>query len=819
MLRYLLFVGLFLTSVAGYSQISSTFNANALGWTTPNDADGTIGYSATGGNPGGMVFGSPLSFNLGAGTIYVPFNFVAPAAYLGNRSAYYNGTLRYEIQQSTTGTPNQYAEVTIANSGGITLYYFPTTPNQPAAAPVWTPYLVEFNNTTGFWKTTNSPTGPVAAETQIQSILSDLASLQIRGLYRDANTTNRLDNVSFTPPIIINTQPVASTFACPGTPITLTTAASGNPAITYQWQMIISGVYTNISNGGNYSGVTTNTLNINTTDGTATGNYRCTIAGTNVVNANTNNATVVIGTIPAAPTTTGATSCTPAALTLTASGLVNGQYRWYNVPTGGTILSTSNTYTTVLLTLTTTYYVSIFDGGCESSRTTVTATINTTPAAPTTTGSSACGSASVTVTAAGGLAGQYRWYTVPTGGIALGGQTNASYSTPVLTSTTTYYVAINNGFCQSTRTAVTATINTPPGAPTGTNAARCGTGTVVLNAAGGLAGQYRWYDVPTGGIAIGGQTNATYTTSSLTSTTPYYVAINNGTCESLRTTVTATINTLPNAPTTTGAESCPSASVTLTAAGGLAGQYRWYSVPTGGIAITGQTNNTYTTAIHTAPTSFYVAINNGVCESSRTAVLANVAEPGCDNIPPEIETVPLVTQIGGIVTLNLVNLISDPDNNLDLTQLAIVPPIGRWTNAFIDNNNNLIIDYTGVQFSGIDSIGIRVCDLYTCIVERLGISVVGEINIYNAISPGNDGNNDFFNLEHISILDETRDNKVSIYNRWGTLVWEGTNYDNVNIVFTGKSNSGNDLPTGTYFYKIEFKGGHKSESGYLVLKR
>lgn len=819
MLRYLLFVGLFLTSVAGYSQISSTFNANALGWTTPNDADGTIGYSVTGGNPGGMVFGNPFVIVLGAGSLYVPFNFVAPAAYLGNRSAYYNGTLRYEIQQSTTGTPNQYAEVTIANSGGITLYYFPTAPNQPAAAPVWTPYSVVFNNTTGFWKTTNSPTGPVAAETQIQSILSDLASLQIRGLYRDANTTNRLDNVSFTPPIIINTQPVASTFACAGTPVTLTTAASGNPAITYQWQMIISGVYTNISNGGNYSGVTTNTLNINTTDGTATGNYRCTIAGTNVVNANTNNATVVIGTIPAAPTTTGAASCIPAALTLTASGLVNGQYRWYTIPVGGTIQSTASTYTTPVLTLTTTYYVTIFDGACESTRTPVTATINTTPGAPTGTGAARCGAGTVTLAAAGGVTGQYRWYTVPTGGTALAGQTNATFITPGITLTTTYYVSINNGLCESTRTPVVATINTIPGAPTVTGAARCGVGTVTLNAAGAAAGQYRWYTVPTGGTAIGGQTASSYITPTINATTLYYVAINNGLCEGTRTTVTATINTPPNAPTTTGAESCLAASVTLTAAGGAAGQYRWYTLATSGTAIAGQTNNTFTTPVLTTPTTYYVAINNGTCESIRSAVLANVAEPGCDNIPPVIEIVPIVTQIGGVVTLNLQSLISDADNNLDLSLLAIVSPPGHAISSFIDGNYNLIVDYTGVEFSGIDSVAIRVCDIYTCVVERFGITVVSEINVYNAISPNNDGDNDTFLIEHIAALADTRENKVFIFNRWGDLVWKGINYDNADVVFKGLSNNGNELPSGTYFYKIEFNSGHKTESGYLVLKR
>lgn len=817
MFRAVLFIGIFIGSFSAYAQITSTFNANAQGWTTPNDADGTIGYNAAGGNPGGMVFGNPFVIVLGATTLYVPFNFVAPLAYRGNLSAYYNGTLRYDIQVSSTGAPNQYAEVTITDNSGVSLYYYPTASNQPLTT--WTTYSVALNNALGFWKTTNSPTGAAATEAQIQGRLADLASLEIRGLYRDANVTGRLDNVILTPPILITTQPAPTSFACPGTNITLTTVATNNPVITYRWQILIAGVYTNLNNGGNYSGVTTNTLTINTTDGTATGNYRCAVSGQNVENTNTNNASVNIGTLPTPPTTTGASSCVSAALTLTASGLVNGQYRWYATAVGGTVLSTAATYTTPVVSTTTTYYVCIFDGGCESTRTSVIATINTPPAAPTTTGSSSCGSGAITLTAAGGTAGQYRWYTVAVAGTAIAGQTNATYTTPVITGTTTYYVAINNGTCESTRTAVVATINTPPNAPTATGASVCGDSSVTLTAAGGTAGQYRWYTVSTGGTAIAGQTNATYATPVISSTTTYYVAINNGTCESTRASVIATINPLPNAPTVVNGESCTTASVTLTASGGSAGQYRWYTVSSGGTAIAGQSNASYVTPVLSTTTTYYVAINDGTCESIRTPITASIAPPSCFNAPPVVETVPIVTQIGGIVTLNLEDLISDPDNNLDLDALTVVTQPNSGADAYIDSNHNLVVDYTGISFSGTETVTIRVCDIYTCVNQLFTISVVGEIVIYNGVSPNNDGKNDFFLIENIATLSSTRENKVSVFNRWGSLVWEGTNYNNQNIVFSGKSKENADLPSGIYFYKIEFKGGHKPESGYLTLKR
>jgi gliding motility-associated-like protein len=986
MIRCLLLSGLILISICIHAQISSTFNANAEGWTAP-DANPAIAYSAAGGNPGGYVSGNPFFFNFGAGTIYVPFYFVAPTLYYGNRSAYYNGTLRYDVQQSTTGAPNQYAEVSIANNLGIVLYYYPPVSNQPPAAPSWATYTVVLNNALGYWKTTNNPAGVAATEVQLQGVLADLANLSIRGLYRDANVNGRLDNVRFTPPIIINTQPNSAT-VCSGAITTLTTAASGNPTITYQWEIESSpSVWTNVTNTGGYSGATTATLTINTTGNFGAGNYRCRISGINIVDALTNSATLTvnftaaptttgaarcgtgtvtlsaaggaagqyrwytvptggtaiagqtnstyttpsisttttyhvainngtcestrtavtatINTIPAAPITTAAARCGAGTVTLTAAGGAAGQYRWYTVPTGGTAIAgqTNNTYTTPSLSTTTTYHVAINNGTCESARTPVTATINTLPTAPTTTGGTRCGTGTVTLSAAGGAAGQYRWYTVPTGGTAIAGQTNSAYTTPSISTTTTYHVAINNGICESTRTALTATINTIPTAPTTTGAARCGSGTVTLSAAGGAAGQYRWYTVPTGGTAIAGQTNSTYTTPSISTTTTYHVAINNGTCESTRTAVTATINTIPAAPTITAAARCGTGTVTLTAAGGAAGQYRWYTVPTGGTAIAGQTNSTYTTpsisitttyhvainngtcesarapvtatinTLPTAPTTtggesclpgsvtlsasggtngqyrwytvasggtalagevnstlvtpvlsvtttYYVAINDGTCESARTPVTATIATPGCDNEPPVIAPVTSVTPIGGIITINLVDLISDTNNNVDFSTLTIIGQPTSGATASIDGNFNLIINYQGISFTGTENITIEVCDIFAaCAQQVLSLEVVGDIDIFTAISPNGDERNDIFLIEHIEKFDDTRENHVSIYNRWGDLVWDGRNYDNSSVLFIGKSNNGSDLPAGTYFFKIEFLGGRPTQVGYLSLKR
>ncbi|MEQ9208981.1 MAG: gliding motility-associated C-terminal domain-containing protein, partial [Pseudomonadales bacterium] len=442
---------------------------------------------------------------------------------------------------------------------------------------------------------------------------------------------------------------------------------------------------------------------------------------------------------------------------------------------------------------------------------------NTIPTAPTTTGNASCGSAAVTLNASGGSAGQYRWYTVSTGGTPIGGQTNNTYTTPVIATTTTYYVSINNGTCESARTSVTATINTIPTAPTTTGNASCGSAAVTLNASGGSAGQYRWYTVPSGGTPIAGQTNSTYTTPVIASTTTYHVSIDDGTCESARMPAIATINAIPASPNVTGASSCTPAQLTLTASGTSDGNYLWYDLPTGGNAIGGEVNSTFTTPTLSNTTDFFVSIHNGSCESSRVMVTATIGGTACTNNPPAIAASSQSTTIEGMVTLNLLDLISDADDNLDPSTLKITTQPASGAAAQI-NNGILTVNYSGLDFTGQDKISIEVCDLLgSCSEQEFIIEVMGELQIYNGISPNNDPYNNKWIISNIASLPDTRSNHVSIFNRWGDVVFEIDDYDNQDRAFTGVSNKGKELGGGVYFYKIEFKSGRKTITGYLTV--
>jgi gliding motility-associated-like protein len=437
-------------------------------------------------------------------------------------------------------------------------------------------------------------------------------------------------------------------------------------------------------------------------------------------------------------------------------------------------------------------------------------TISTAPSAPVATGVTICSAAAATITASGGAAGQYRWYTAATGGTPLAGETNATFTTPALTANTDYFVAINDGSCESARTTVSVTVNAVPAAPTASAPAVCSGATATLTASGGSAGQYRWYTVATGGTPLAGETNATFTTPALTANTDYFVAINDGSCESARTAVTVTVNALPAKPTITASGPlaiCANQSVTLTAPSGFT--YLWS---------TGATTNQISV---TTAGSYTVVVGNTAGCSSVASDPAVVTIISCTvNQPPAIAATTATAVINGIATIRLTDLISDPDNNLNFSSLRIVSPPLSGAQATIDSNFNLVLNYANVQFAGRDELVIEVCDQGgLCVQQRIFIEVAGDIVVFTGISPNGDGFNNTWIIQNIDTLPDTRENKVSIFNRWGDLIWSGNNYDNRNVVFTGVNNNGNEVTSGTYFYKIEFASGRETKTGFLSVKR
>ncbi len=329
---------------------------------------------------------------------------------------------------------------------------------------------------------------------------------------------------------------------------------------------------------------------------------------------------------PPIPGVTGGFVCGEGSVELMASGTTDGNYRWYDSETTPTPISgeVNSSYLTPNLTETTTYYVSIVEGACESERVPVVASIVNLPA-PETTGDFACGSGRITLTASGGTDGNYRWYETVDAVDPIPGNADGTFLTPEISTTTTWYVAINDGTCESDRVPVEATIIDPP-IPGVTGGFVCGEGSVELMASGTTDGNYRWYDSETTPTPISGEVNSSYLTPNLTETTTYYVSIVEEACESERMPVVATIGNLPN-PEATGDFACYSGRITLTATGGADGNYRWYETPDAVEPIAGSVNGTFLTPELFATTTYYVAIDDGTCESDRTPVEAMIYSP------------------------------------------------------------------------------------------------------------------------------------------------------------------------------------------------
>lgn len=92
-----------------------------------------------------------------------------------------------------------------------------------------------------------------------------------------------------------------------------------------------------------------------------------------------------------------------------------------------------------------------------------------------------------------------------------------------------------------------------------------------------------------------------------------------------------------------------------------------------------------------------------------------------------------------------------------------------------------------------------------------GTDICG-LTIYNGFTPNGDGHNDFWIIDYIDLHTP---NTVTIYNRWGYLVWEKDNYDNTTVVWDGKAANGDELPDGTYYFVITM--GLEVQKGWVEL--
>ncbi|WP_216846799.1 gliding motility-associated C-terminal domain-containing protein, partial [Mucilaginibacter sp. L196] len=396
---------------------------------------------------------------------------------------------------------------------------------------------------------------------------------------------------------------------------------------------------------------------------------------------------------PAAPTagTTGTTICTGNATTISATSADPGAtISWFANAAGGTALATGNSFTTPVLTATTTYYADATNsGGCVSaSRTAVTITISAPPAAPTagTTGTTICTGNATTISATSAdPSATISWFADAAGGTALA--TGNSFTTPVLTATTTYYAeADNNNSCPSaSRTPVTVTVSPTPDAAiagTGGTSICINSATTITATSTDATATITWYAAATGGTVLA--TGNSFTTPVLNSNTTYYAQVTNSTgCTSAtRTAITITINALPADPTLASANVvvCSGANATLMVSAPVAGTtYNWYDSATStAILFTGAT---YVTGPISSPTVYFVSAVNGTGCTSLDRTQAQVSIQAAPAAPAIANAGTVQTCAGTSVTLSIAN-----------------PQLGYTYNWYTDATGGSSV-YTGTDFA------------------------------------------------------------------------------------------------------------------------
>lgn len=193
------------------------------------------------------------------------------------------------------------------------------------------------------------------------------------------------------------------------------------------------------------------------------------------------------------------------------------------------------------------------------------------------------------------------WYDAIVGGNVLA--TGPTYTTPVLYTTTTYFV----GTCTGTyHDSVTVYVNNPA-ANAGNDVTICNGASTQLNASGGVA--YAWS--PSAGLS---STSIANPVANPTTTTTYVVTVTNATGCTATDNVVVTVSGAINANAGNDVSICPGSSTNLLASGGTA--YSWS--PSTGLSSTTIANPV---AAPTSTTTYVVTVTSAGCTDTDDVIV------------------------------------------------------------------------------------------------------------------------------------------------------------------------------------------------------
>lgn len=251
---------------------------------------------------------------------------------------------------------------------------------------------------------------------------------------------------------------------CDGGSVNL--VASNSSSNEYQW----------FNNGTFIFGETQNSYSAFTS-----GDYTVRISsqGCSVISASVN---VQVFTRGITPSVSNGFHCGPGTVSFTAQA--NDTIFWYDISSGN-LLNIGNSYTTPVLFTTTGYWAQT-STACPSAPAVALAEIISTASAPLAQDSYTCGSGSVSLSASS--TEPLSWYDLPSGGNLIA--TGSVFNTPVLSSTTQYYVVAGQN-CPSVALPVTAFVHPQPSINLGQDTAIESGHSLTLDA-GSAFSSYSW---------------------------------------------------------------------------------------------------------------------------------------------------------------------------------------------------------------------------------------------------------------------------------------------------------------------------------------
>lgn len=166
------------------------------------------------------------------------------------------------------------------------------------------------------------------------------------------------------------------------------------------------------------------------------------------------------------------------------------------------------------------------------------------------------------------------------------------------------------------------------------------------------------------------------------------------------------------------------------------------------------------------------------------------------------------------------------DYDIEGDALVNVTLVSSVTNGTLElRSDGSFVYQPSRTFIGEDQFVYQVCDDQTpSLCSQATVTLIVEAGLLvvpKGFSPNGDGREDRLIIQGISGYPN---NRITIFNRWGNIVYQAVGYDNQQIYWQGESSrgiqvGGNTVPKGTYFYTIDLGPTQKPLSGYLVLER